>query len=163
MGMIKPYTFRQAEVEDIPCVMAFLPQFYGTPGCTWRPEYPSPEDITHDVAVGGLYLLLEGSELISVGYAGPSDELDMLSWTPKHPCELARFCVRRDLQGRGIGALMLKRLMAIARAQESYDGLCLLAHHENPAAHALYEKHGFTKLCEADLFDNLWYAYELVF
>jgi len=152
----------------------------GTPGCTWHADYPTAENIANDLAHGNLYIVRDqDGRLIGAATVGDATELvaeitkfDTARVTLRRPCELARFGVQKDQQGRGLGRFILTQALEIARSgrietesapsisvgdlensglddprcrkdDKKYDGLCLLVSPENAAALHLYQQAGF--------------------
>jgi GNAT superfamily N-acetyltransferase len=102
------------------------------PAAPWRHVYP---DIAHradpERALAGVHLALAGRRAVG----------GMLL----HPCEegllLSAMRVRPLLRGLGIGALLLDRALAIARAQDR--PVVLVVHRDNRPAVHLYRSRGF--------------------
>lgn len=64
--------------------------------------------------------------------------------------EIVKMATEPSVQGRGIGAAILTRLIEFAR-ESSADAIWLETNAKLEAATALYEKHGFQKLSEDDV------------
>jgi ribosomal protein S18 acetylase RimI-like enzyme len=156
------YSFRLAGNSDIPEIVAVYRGILGTPGCTWDTEYPSGETAREDIAGNSLYILKEADAIIAVASAGAFGELGHLRWEPKNPCELARIGVIPAMQGRGVGTVMLRKVMGEMKSK-GFDGIRMLVSKTNPAALALYEKNGFQRCGEAFLYDIDFYCYQIVF
>lgn len=60
-------------------------------------------------------------------------------------CHVLNLCVRQEFQGRGIGRLMLRRLLALARRQGA-DTAFLEVRSSNHAAISLYRGEGFDEI-----------------
>ncbi len=60
-------------------------------------------------------------------------------------CHLLNLCIHPDHQGRGIGRLLLRRLLAIAR-QHKAGSAFLEVRASNQAALALYQAEGFNEI-----------------
>jgi ribosomal-protein-alanine N-acetyltransferase len=60
-------------------------------------------------------------------------------------CHVLNLCVHPDFQGRGIGRLMLRRLLALGRRQDA-DTAFLEVRASNRAAIALYRREGFDEI-----------------
>src|SRR3954469_24393017 len=65
--------------------------------------------------------------------------------TGKHPIELARLYVVRNVYGLGVGNALMNGLINIAR-QEGYETMWLGVWEHNERAKAFYRKHGFTEV-----------------
>jgi len=157
------YTFTLAQEADASAVFALYQGLIGTPGCTWSEHYPTEDFIRADIQSGSLYLIKDAQgEIIAAASAGGERELDDLLWEPQNPCELARVGVSLSHQHQGIGSFLLKRVIAATR-QRGFDGIVLLVSTANPAAIALYEKHGFTRCGEINRYGFDFYRYQLLF
>jgi ribosomal-protein-alanine N-acetyltransferase len=77
---------------------------------------------THGIVVGYFFMMLA------------VDEAHLLNIT-----------IRRDLQGCGLGRVLLDRVVAIAREKDALSVL-LEVRPSNPRALAIYERYGFTKI-----------------
>ncbi len=104
-------TFALARHEDIPEIVAVYRSLIGTPGCTWNMDYPDERNALEDIEGNALFLLKDGGRIVAAASAGALDELGHLPWKPKNPCELARIGVVPDWQGRGVGTLMLRKII----------------------------------------------------
>jgi len=156
------YAFSLAREDDIPEIVRLYRSLIGTPGCTWDEDYPSHATAEADVACGALHALRQGGEIIAVASVGNFDELGHLPWKPKRACELARIGVARHMQNKGIGTLMLRHVMAVARAG-GFDGIRMLVSPTNPAALAMYEKNGFERCGRVFMFEHDYDCYQLAF
>ena len=156
------YTFTLAQPCDIPEIMRLYGSIVGTPDCTWSDDYPRLENVESDIAAQSLYILKDGATIISAAFAGACDELAEFHWQCENPCELARIGVVLSMQGCGIGSLMLKNVISAVK-KRGFDGIRMLVSRNNPAALAMYDKNGFTRLDEIRMFDIDFYRYEMRF
>ena len=109
------YTFSLAAYDDIPEIVRLYNSLVGTPGCTWDIEYPSKETAESDIHSDSLYILKSDNKIIAAASIGAFDELWDLEWKPKNPCELARIGVLPTMQKQGIGTIILRHVMNIAK------------------------------------------------
>ncbi len=156
------YEFVLAEHADIPEIVEVYHSLVGTPGCTWDSEYPSRKMAELDVGSNSLYVLKKDGRIVAVASAGDFQELGHLQWSPEKPCELARIGVLPTMQGRGIGSVILQKIIEAAK-QKGYDGIRMLVSKTNPAALAMYEKNGFARCGEAFMFGRDFYCYQMKF
>ena len=159
---MKPYTFLLATHDDIPEIVCIYHSLIGTPGCTWNLDYPNEASAESDVRSESLYILKKNEKIIAVASIGDFDELGHLKWTPKKPCELARIGVIQSMQKQGIGTIILKEIIGIAKAK-GFDGIRMLVSKSNPAALALYDKNDFKRCGEIFMYDIDFYCYEITF
>lgn len=157
--------FDIARAGDIPEITALYEGLKGTPGCTWHDEYPSWDMVKGDVSSNSLYVLRDKGVIIAAAYAGGDHELTADGgWESRNPCVLARMGVAKVWQGKGVGTLMLKKLIDAVR-ERGYDGIALIVNKYYPSGIALYERNGFVRRGEASLeqYGLNFYKYELVF
>lgn len=143
-------------------VMALYRACTALPGCAWSQDYPAVENFDEDIEKGWLYCLREGGQIIAVASVGDFGELvnDGISWSPvARPCELARIGVLPTRNGQGIGAFLLRRVIAVARGK-GFGAMRLLVSPGNAAAVALYRRAGFRTVGEDDRFDQHWLCQE---
>ncbi len=82
-------------------------------------------------------LVMEHRSIGIVGYA--------VLWCVLDQGELSNLAIVPPLRGRGLGALLLGRAVAIARAR-GVETICLEVRESNAAALALYERFGFAQV-----------------
>ena len=156
------YTFQLANLDEIPDIVNIYHSLIGTQGCTWDLDYPSRETAEFDVSKAWLYTLKMKNRIIAVASVGDYDELGDLQWKPENPCELMRIGVRQEVQGQGIGTIILQSIIKLAK-EKGYDGMRFLVSKSNPAALALYDKNGFERCGEAFRYDIDFYCYQIMF
>ena len=156
------YEFSLANHDDIPAIIGIYHSLIGTPGCAWNLDYPDIETAESDINNKGLYVLKSAGEIIAVTSISEPDELAHLSWKPENPCELARIGVIPAMHNQGIGSIILQKVINAAK-NKNFDGIIMLVSKNNPAALALYNKHGFEKCGETSMFNIDFYCYEMVF
>jgi L-amino acid N-acyltransferase YncA len=159
---IDNYSITLATTGDFPQILNFYRSLIGTPGCTWHLDYPNEEIIKEDIDTSSLYFWKENDIIISVAFAGISDELNELPWSLKKPCDLARIGVAVSKQKQGIGSLMLSFVTNDVKSR-GFDGMRFLVSKENAAALALYDKNGFIRCGETHMYDIDFYCYEMIF
>ena len=151
--------FSRAKKEDISEIMEFYSSLIGTPGCAWSLEYPTRELIERDILAESLYLIKENEMLISVAFVGLEEELECFTWQSKNPADIARIGVILSRQGHGIGSFMLNKVIEEAR-KRGFDGIRMLVSKKNLSALALYDKNGFIRLDEVEMYGIDFYRYE---
>lgn len=155
------YVFRKANDNDKEAILALYHSMLGTEGCTWNENYPGMQEIDEDIENDSLYCLCNSSIIIAAAFTGCSDELLTLKWSEniRKPCDLARICVRRDMQRKGIGKLMLSLIFDDAK-KRGFDGIRMLVSKQNVPALALYNKCGFACCGETEMYGIDFYCYE---
>ena len=157
------YHFSPAQETDAPEVFALYRGMIGTPGCTWSDAYPTYDLIQRDIRTGSLYILKDAQgQIAAAAAAGPDDELEDLHWDLQNACELARIAVAVSLQNRGIGSYLLQQVITAVKAR-GFDGIRMLVSKTNPHALAMYDKNGFTRLDEVQMYGYDFYRYQMVF
>lgn len=159
---MEEYEFLPAGSDDIGDIVELYHSLVGSPGCTWDMEYPSKESAEEDVSRGALYVLKRNGKIIAAASMGDFNELGHLHWTPEKPCELARIGVAPEMQGRGIGTIILKNIIRTA-GEQGFDGMRFLVSKTNPSALAMYEKNGFERCGEVFMYDVDFYCYQMKF
>ncbi len=157
---MRGYTFTLVDRADVPEIMGIYRSLIGSSGGIWRADYPTVEIAYADVENGSLYAMRRDGRIIAVISVSSPEELDGVSWTPKHPCQLNRLGVVAEQQNHGVGATVLREAMAVAK-ERGFDGLTLLVGQHSPAAIALYDKVGFRRCGEFTGWGNDFYCYEM--
>lgn len=152
-----------ARPRDAGALLALYRSLIGLPGTTWNESYPGPEDVESDIARGSLWCLWgpDGSLWGAASLGDDDEDIRGLGfWAPAaNSCELTRVGIRQDLQGQGLGAAFVGRLLQDA-AREGRDMARLLVGSGNPAARRLYEKLGFAPCGRTRMYDVDWVCME---
>jgi len=154
--------FDLAHHDDIPEIMRLYKSLISMTGDSWNLHYPNAEIAKRDIDNNSLYILKKNEVIIAAASVGGSEELKHLPWNPQNPCELSRVSVKPEFQRQGIGSLLLYHTIRIAQ-EKGFDGICMLVSKTNPAALALYEKHGFEQCGETFMYDKDFYCYQMTF
>ena len=126
----------------------------------WDDEYPNRDFVDADISQSGLYVMEEGGALIGAVSLIDHDDLDELScWRGRKSCVLARLCTRPDRRRQGIGFRLTGFALEQARRQ-GCDSVRLLADVRSATAGRLYERAGFERCAEAELYGHRYYALE---
>ncbi len=126
----------------------------------WDETYPTRDFIDEDIAQGALWTLREDGALVATISMLSEDLTEVeAGWTDAHACALARLCVDPMLQGRGVGAEMMRRITEEA-ARQGYRATRHLASVDNPAALKLYRKLGYRELKKVNFFYGDFIAFE---
>jgi ribosomal protein S18 acetylase RimI-like enzyme len=158
-------TFERARAEDADFVERMYEEakragrLNGT--TDWDETYPTREHIDGDIARGELWALREDGRILAViAILGEDFDEEMdVAWTEVSNCVLARLCVDPALQGRGVGAEMM-RLVTLEAARQGYRATRHLASVFNPAALHLYRKLGYRELGPVHCYDTDFIAFE---
>ena len=157
------FEFSLAKISDVPEILRLYRSLIGTPGCTWSEDYPNTEIAEQDINNGSLYILRTDGEIVAVASMSTDfgDNLRRFDWYSAKPCEMARLGVAPSVQGRGIGAHMM-RMLAQAARDRGFDGMIMLATKQSTAAFALGDKLGYFQHGDVTLYDVRFRRFELV-
>lgn len=149
--------------DDKEAVMALYRAMIGLPGCTWNEHYPTADLLERDLDAGNVFVLRDAAGEILATIAIDQDEdveaLPHWSGAPGEYRELARLCVRRDIQSRGLARRMLAFGMEELE-RRGCIGVHFLVSPGNPRALAAYAVFGFDHVGSAELYGQSWYCYE---
>lgn len=157
------FEFSLAKISDVPEILQLYRSLIGTPGCTWSEDYPNTEIAEQDINNGSLYILRADGDIVAAASmsADFGDNLSSLGWYSSKPCEMARLGVSPSLQGRGIGAHMM-RMLAQAARDRGFDGMIMLATKQSTSAYSLSKKLGYFQHDDVTLYDVRFLRFELV-
>lgn len=150
-----------ARREDADEILALYQAIIATGRTTWNEYYPSMEDIEFDLDADGLYVLRQDGRIAAAVSLVEHDDLDdePMDWTEGKTCALARLGVRPDLQRQGIGEWMARS--AMKRAGElGFEWMRLLVATTSGSAERIYQRIGYRKTGETEMYGNRYYAYE---
>lgn len=154
----------RAEESDKEELLRLYQSMIGGPA-DWNEYYPSTETIEFDLAHDSLFVMKnEKKEIIACISIDHDDEVDALScWsqTLQPSAELARVCVRKDLQGQGIAKMMMEYAFTKLREQNK-KSVHILVRTKHSAALACYRAIGFTQVGTCELFDKQFVCMEKV-
>jgi L-amino acid N-acyltransferase YncA len=152
------------QYTDIPEIMRLYRSLIGTEGCAYNLHYPCEEDAKFDIDNGALYVLKDNDAIIGAATMGPLYEgpFSNIKWSPKNPCLVERVSVRADMQGQGIGRLIMEKIIQMAKADD-FDGIVMLVAKANAQAIALYNKLDFKRCGEINIYDNDFWCYQMRF
>lgn len=155
-------TIEKALPKDAEEIFEIYEALKGSPGCPWNEEYPSLEFVCDDIEKRcSLYKAAENGKIIAAAYLGDFEENERPDCLDKSMrfAELSRVGVRREYQRKGIASVLLRHLLSEAELL-GYDGIALLVGTENHPAMALYEKFGFERCGETQLYGIYFYCYQ---
>ena len=129
----------------------------------WNEYYPNEETIEFDLSRDALFVMKnDAGELIAAISIDEDEEVDsLIVWDENiAPAgELARLCVREDMQNQGIARQLLQHGMEELKKQGKRS-VHFLVCKTNKKALRSYEKLHFDVVGESDLFDEDWWCYE---
>ena len=152
---------RTAVREDIPAVLSLYRSVIGRPFCVWNEEYPGMLEIETDLAYETLFLFYEDGILLGAVSVVPENELDGLpQWSAREKtAEIARVVVAPAHQGNGYAARMVQRVLKLLRLR-GFCAVHLSAAERNIPACKTYDRLGFAKAGEADLYGHHFFLME---
>ncbi len=151
--------FDKATAQDEARLLALYRSVLGQEGCPWDEEYPSEWTIEFDLKAESLYVMREDGELIAAASLIVHDDLDEapLPWAQGSSISLGRICVSPNHQRRGLGEKMVRELLREAH-ERGCEWMRLLVEAQNRTAWRLYERLGFEKVGEVDLYGHHYTA-----
>ena len=152
----------KAEESDKEELLNLYQSMIGGPA-DWNEYYPSMETIEFDIAHDSLFVMKnEKKEIIACISIDHDDEVDALPcWSNslQPSAELARVCVRKDLQGQGIAKMMMEYAFTKLRKQNK-KSVHILVRTRHEAALACYRAIGFTQVGMCEMFDKQFVCME---
>lgn len=123
----------------------------------WNEYYPSMENIEFDIAHDSLFVMKnqkgEIISAISIDHDEEVDKLDCWSKDFQPSAEVARVCVRKDLQGQGIAKMMMEHVFTVLREQNK-KSVHILVRDNHKVALKCYSDLGFVPVGECELFEK---------
>ena len=155
-------TIKKAAEEDRNAILKlYRTRLYGP--ADWNEYYPNEETIEFDLSRDALFVMKnDAGELIATISIDEDQEVDSLTVWDENIApagELARLCVREDMQNQGIARRLLQHGMEELKKQGKRS-VHFLVCKTNKKALRSYEKLHFDVVGESDLFDEDWWCYE---
>ena len=135
----------------------------GREGCPWTLEYPSEETIDFDLSRDALYVLKAEGKIVGAVSIEEDEEVNRLPfWNKKlePEAEFARIAVRPDMQGKGIGKIMLRFLFDEFK-KRNFHGVHIIVNRYNSRALRLYDSFNFKNVGECHMYNQDFYCYEM--
>ena len=155
-------TIKKAAEEDRNAILKlYRTRLYGP--ADWNEYYPNEETIEFDLSRDALFVMKnDAGDLIATISIDEDQEVDSLTAWDENIApagELARLCVREDMQNQGIARQLLQHGMEELKKQGKRS-VHFLVCKTNKKALRSYEKLHFDVVGESDLFDEDWWCYE---
>ncbi len=160
---IMEYVFTKAEEKDTEELLALYRSQIGREGCPWTDDYPSLETISFDLSREALYILKSDDRIVGAVSAEEDETVNRLPFWNKElepEAEFARIAIRTDMQGQGIGKILLLSLLEEFRIQ-GFRGIHIIVNRHNPKALRLYDSFSFRNVGECHMYDQDFFCYEL--
>lgn len=143
------YLFRRACDRDSDRILGLYDSVRGVFPCTRNNEYPTEVDVRYDLSADCLFVLTADESVIGAVSVVPVNELDGHAfWHIRDGArEIARQVVSPAYRGHGLAAMMLNRTEDLLRSR-GVTAVHLLAAVQNEPAVRLYEKSGYTAVCD---------------
>lgn len=131
----------------------------------WNENYPSEETIDFDLSRDALYVMKNetGEILAAISIDEDEEVTNLPCWSEETmPCrELARLCVREDMQNQGIGKAMMRHMFQVLKEQGN-KGVHILVKTGHVVALDAYEKLGFQIVGSCQLFEKDFVCMEMI-
>ena len=164
--MIGDYDFLLAGQDEAGEILGIYQSLIGAPGCHWNQYYPDEEIVESDIERKALYAMKDGVRIIAVVTVCDLNPLDKdmghLTWELENPCSLERLAVVPEFHRQGIGAIVLKKVIDLAK-ENGFDGIVMLVGKTSYPALGLYNKYGFEKCGETHMYGNDYYCLRMRF
>ena len=132
----------------------------------WNEYYPNEDTIEFDLSRNALYVMKnEEDQIIAAISIDEDKEVEMLScWSRElvPSAEVARLCVRKDMQNQGIAKEMMQYVFEILK-EEGKKGVHILVKTGHEAALSSYGAIGFRVVGKCILFDKDFVCMEIGF
>ena len=129
----------------------------------WDEHYPGEDTIDFDLKRNALFVMRDDAGKIAAVISIDDDEaVERLDcWDKSIPSrELARLCVREDMQNHGIAKMMMRYAFDRLREQGN-KGVHILVRKNHNAALAAYRALGFEAVGDCRLFDKEFVCMEM--
>lgn len=138
------FEYRDAEVADLPAILAIYNHAVLTSFVTWdtQPRSLAAQQLWFEQKQAGNWpvrVAMAGGEVVAYGSFGPFRPFEGYAPTVEHS-----IYVREDQRGQGLGKAMLAELLALARAQGRHMMIAALDA-DNTASLALHARFGFVE------------------
>ena len=130
----------------------------------WNEYYPNEDTIEFDLSRNALFVMKDDEDRIIAAISIDEDEdvKNLSCWSREliPSAELARLCVRKDLQNQGIAKKMMRHVLEILK-KEGNQGVHILVKTGHEAAFSSYRAIGFRMVGECNLFDKDFVCMEI--
>ena len=149
-------TIKKAAEEDRNAILKlYRTRLYGP--ADWNEYYPNEENIEFDLSRDALFVMKnDAGELIATISIDEDQEVDSLTVWDENIApagELARLCVREDMQNQGIAKVIL-RYAFDALKEQGKKGVHILVRKGHAGAIACYTALGFQQVGGCSLFEK---------
>lgn len=149
-------TIKKAAEEDRNAILKlYRTRLYGS--ADWNEYYPNEETIEFDLSRDALFVMKnDAGELIAAISIDEDEEVDSLTVWDENIApagELARLCVREDMQNQGIAKEMM-RYAFDALKEQGKKGVHILVRKGHAGAIACYTALGFQQVGGCSLFEK---------
>ncbi len=129
----------------------------------WTADYPCMDTIDFDLSRDALFVMKDdsGTIIAAISIDEDADVAALPCWSEhlQPSGELARICVRKDMQNRGIARQMMRHAFAVLQ-QQGNRSVHILVRLANDAALRSYAPLGFVQVGECELFGKHFLCFE---
>ena len=157
------YEIVLAKEEDRKGLLSLYKSQVGREGCPWTDEYPSNETIDFDLSRDALYVLKTDGKIVGAISIEEDEEVNKIPYWNRElepEAEFARIAVSPDMQGQGIGKILVKFLIDELK-KKGFKGIHIIVNRYNPKALRLYDSFEFKNVGECSMYNQDFFCYEL--
>ena len=157
------YKILEACEEDREELLKLYKSLVGREGCPWTDEYPSYETIDFDLSRNALFVMKSEGKIIGAISIDEDEEVNKLPcWNRElePEAEFSRIAVSSDMQGQGIGKILVKFLLDELK-KRGFKGVHIIVNRYNPKALRLYDSFDFKNVGECSMYTQDFFCYEL--
>ena len=154
------YEIVLAKEEDRKGLLSLYKSQVGREGCPWTDEYPSNETIDFDLSRDALYVLKTDGKIVGAISIEEDEEVNKIPYWNSELEPEAEFAVSPDMQGQGIGKILVKFLIDELK-KKGFKGIHIIVNRYNPKALRLYDSFEFKNVGECSMYNQDFFCYEL--
>lgn len=150
------YKVIPANEADKEALLSLYQSFYGGPA-GWDEKYPNLQTIEFDLKRNAVFVIKNnnGSIIAAASLDEDQEVIDLDCWNKdlQPSGEVARICVRSDMQHRGLAKAVLRYCFDTLK-QEGKKSVHLLVRPKHPIAIEMYTKLGFVRVSECHIYEK---------
>ncbi len=156
--------FRLANELDKEPIYNLYKSMLGIQFCVWSEEYPSMININIDIENNNLFILEENDIIvgaISIEVESEVEDFEFWKCNDGTQVEIARIVINQEYQGQGLAKKLMENIYPVLKSR-GCNAIHLAVSKFNIPANKTYEKLGFIKQGEANIFNGEYYLMEKI-